>query len=136
MRKQIKSDRHYAIEAESVKYNTTSNDYYVNYRIEENGVVVTPTVKKWKYEESWYQITDWTTIYTAQFIIEHNFIFIHVDLGYGNPKFDYILLSDQSAGTIETCDELLSSKNGHVFPGVKPTKEACGPALQVELKGE
>ena len=135
MSKQIKSDKRYCVEEDSIHYSTTNNHYYVNYRIEDNGVIVSPIIQKWKYEESWYQITDWTTIYTAKFILQHNFIFVHVYTGYQKPQYNYLLLSDQNAGTIETCDELLSSENGHVFPGVKPTKETCGPALQIELKG-
>ena len=66
MSKQIKSDKRYCVEEDSIHYNTADNDYYVNYRIEDNGVIVSPIIKKWKYEESWYQITDWTTIYTAK----------------------------------------------------------------------
>ena len=138
MAKEIKMDKSYCASSTSStgpSSRSTGDErtvYYVNYRIEENGVVVSPIVKTWVAREEMYWITYWSDDYTANFVIENNLIFIHT-WHRDDGTADYLLLSDQSVGTIQTSGELLNPQNGHVVKGVKPTKETCGPALQVEL---
>ena len=114
-----------------------ANTHYINYRVEKDGVPITPVVTSWLASESEYHITYWTTTYSATYLIEQGFIFVETTsfpMYASDSKTTHsFLLSDQSAGTIETSRELLNSKNGHVLSGVKPTKETCGPALQVQL---
>ncbi len=116
-----------------------STTHYVNYRIENNKVPITPIVASWLANASTYHITYWTTTYSANYVIEHGFIFVET-ISHPMDTFDTttthsLLLSDQNVGVIDTSRTLLNSKNGHVVKGVKPTKETCGPALQVILKG-
>ena len=125
-------DRKYWSEPES-----ESTTHYINYRVEKDGVPITPVVTSWLEREAEYHITYWTTTYSATYLIEHGFIFTKTTsfpLYDSDSKTTYsFLLSDQSVGSIDTSGELLNSKNGHVVKDVKPTKETCGPALQVEL---
>ena len=111
----------------------TSERYTYNYRVESDGNVITPIVEKWLREKNIYQITDWTTLYSANFVIVNGFIFVQEQSSpiNGAPTDDfYLLLSNQHAGTISQ-RELLS--RAHCVKGVQPTKETCGPALQVQL---
>ena len=110
---------------------------YSNYRIEKDGIIITPTIASWLAEESVYHLTYWTTTYSAKFVVENEFVFIHVhQFPMSHKKRSdtyYLLLSDQRAETLASKNELFNSDNNHVYKDIKPTKETCGPALQIEL---
>ena len=126
-------------------------EYYVNYRIEENGVVVSPIVKTWVAKEEMYWITYWSDDYTANFVIENNLIFIHT-WHRDDGTADYLLLSDQSVGTIQTSGELFNPQrmvmwstvlNPRKKPAVRLSKSnsrtgrcaGCSPIQTVNLRG-
>ena len=110
-----------------------STTHYIQYRIEKDGLPITPVVTSWLANEAEYYRTYWTNTYSAEYVIKHGFIFTKemscpIEISWQDRTLTHsLLLSDQSAGTIETIGELLNSKNGHVVKDVTPTNETVDP---------
>lgn len=122
---------------------TTSRHYYINYRVERDDQVVTPIIRRWCHTEQYFAdwLDRWEVDFERQFIVEHGFVFLQGR--YLRPagfheyiRVSYLLLSNQEAGFVDSCSDLLSkTHNGlaHFAKDVRPTKRTCGPALEVEL---
>ena len=119
-------------EVDSEMYSSPSATYYHNYRVEKDGVLISPTINCFLHTFDIYFITAWESIYENNFVIVNDFLFVSVD--YWTPTTslkhqDFFVLSGPEVGTI-THNALLSEEHS---VELKPTEETCGPALQVEL---
>ena len=107
--------------------------YNHNYRVEKDGVLISPTINCFLQKYSIYFITYWTEVYQSEFVILNDFLFLSTEYWTPSTSQDnrhFLVLSGAEVGII-TQNALLSEE--HCIE-LKPTEETCGPALQVELK--
>jgi len=105
-----------------------------SYRVEEDGRILTPEIKNWNHSEEEYVLTFWMTTFRSHFEIQNEFIFVF----WGEYQFSgqderyYFLLTGATKEEL-TQEDLLQPEHS---VQVTPTKEVCGPAIQIRLQNE